>query len=132
MICIKIVQVQSPKFNADGACQESSGWVCEHRWHEIRHMVKFRSITAGYLVEDIVTDEHMIAFRRGDKGFFMLNNNRSGTWSNTFNTGLKSGTYCDIISGEITPDGMNCTGLSVTVDNDRKAYISLQVCTVYF
>ncbi len=31
--------------NSDGSC--GGGWVCEHRWHEIAQMAKFRWVTAG-------------------------------------------------------------------------------------
>jgi alpha-amylase len=38
-------------------------------------------------------------------------------------TGLPAGTYCDIISGE--KQGSSCTGKSVKVDTDGKAYIEI-------
>lgn len=41
----------------------------------------------------------------------------------SFQTCLPPGTYCDIISG--SKSGEVCTGKSVTVDDDRKAYIEI-------
>lgn len=40
-----------------------------------------------------------------------------------FQTCLPAGTYCDVISG--AKDGGSCTGKSVTVGGDGKAYIEI-------
>lgn len=62
-------------------------------------MSVFRGIANGQRAENIETDDHRIAFRRGNKGFFALNNN-DYPWERQFYTGLPQGAYCDVISGE--------------------------------
>ena len=37
--------IASPTINADGTC--GGGWMCEHRWRQIRNMVKFRNVVDG-------------------------------------------------------------------------------------
>jgi alpha-amylase len=113
--------VTSPTFNPDETCKPESGWVCEHRWPAIRRMVVFRSVTQG---QDsyAFTDEHRIAFRRGNKGFFALNN-QDAPWDWRFDTTMPPGTYCDVISGEVS-DG-RCTGITIKVDNDGGAQIKV-------
>lgn len=85
-------------------------------------MVQFRSLTTGLPASDIVTQDHCIAFSRGNQGFFALNNGYS-IWTNTFQTGLPAGIYCDIISGYVS--GSSCTGASVYVNSGGFAGISI-------
>jgi alpha-amylase len=112
----------SPSFNGDNTCNAQSGWVCEHRWPAIRNMVEFRSHVGTAAMLDVVTDEHRIAFRRGNAGFFGLNN-QGGAWSQRFQTGLPAGTYCDLISGG--PENGRCKGAWTTVDGSGFAQISI-------
>jgi alpha-amylase len=113
----------SPTFNTDQTCNSNSGWVCEHRWPAIRRMAGFRSAVMFEAPMDVVTTSNRIAFRRGNRGFFALNNDPSATWTQSFQTGLPAGTYCDVISGE--PSSSGCTGPSVNVDSTGKASISI-------
>ncbi|XP_030845803.1 alpha-amylase B-like [Strongylocentrotus purpuratus] len=107
--------------NAEGLCD--GGWVCEHRWSAIRNMVCFRNVAGDEPVENWWDNgDNFIAFSRGDKAFFALNNERVRQ-SETLQTGLPSGTYCDLITGEPTTRG--CSGTSVVVDDDGLAYIDL-------
>lgn len=63
-------------------------------------MAGFRSAVMFEAPTDVVTMSNRIAFRRGNRGFFALNNDPSATWTQSFQTGLPAGTYCDVISGE--------------------------------
>ena len=113
---------KSPTFNGDQTCQTSSGFVCEHRWPAIRRMAAFRSVCTGTQAAGIVTKDKGIAFQRGPgKGFFV--GNAGGTWNNNFATGLPAGTYCDVISGQVS--GSSCTGTTVTVGAGGMAQISV-------
>ncbi len=96
---IMCLQTGSPSFKSDMTCDENSGWVCEHRWPAIRNMALFRSVTSGTGVNNIQTSDNCIAFSRGNKGFFALNNGYN-TWSTSFQTGLPAGSYCDVIRWE--------------------------------
>jgi alpha-amylase len=63
----------APTFNADQTCNTAaSGWVCEHRWHEIRSMAAFRSACTGAAISNIVSDNHRIAFARDQRGYFAV------------------------------------------------------------
>ncbi|XP_030846564.1 alpha-amylase B-like [Strongylocentrotus purpuratus] len=107
--------------NAEGLCD--GGWVCEHRWRAIRNMVCFRNVAGDEPVDNWWDNgDNFIAFSRGDKAFFALNNEMIRQ-SETLQTGLRSGTYCDLITGEPTTTG--CSGTSVVVDDDGLAYIDL-------
>ncbi|XP_041479080.1 alpha-amylase B-like [Lytechinus variegatus] len=107
--------------NAEGMCD--GGWICEHRWREIRNMVCFRNVAGDEPVENWWDNgDNFIAFSRGDKAFFALNNERIRQ-SETLQTGLPPGTYCNLITGEPTATG--CSGSSVVVNEDGYAYVDL-------
>nr|XP_054749444.1 alpha-amylase A-like [Lytechinus pictus] len=103
---------QGPTINSDTTC--NGGWVCEHRWRQIRNMACFRNAAKGYPVQNWWDNGHnQIAFSRGGKAFFVLNNEPHAL-SRTLYTGLPPGIYCDVISGDPTASG--CTGFIVAVD----------------
>jgi len=101
-----------------------NGWMCEHRWRQIYNMVKFRNVVAGTEVAEWWDNAgHQIAFCRGNKGFIAINNEIYNL-SQTLQTCMPSGVYCDIISGNL--ENGQCTGDVVIVGNDGKAFISIQ------
>ncbi|XP_017576699.2 alpha-amylase-like isoform X1 [Pygocentrus nattereri] len=105
----------------DGGCGD--GWVCEHRWPQIRNMVTFRVIVNGQpLCNWWDNGSNQIAFGRGDRGFIVINNDECFLDA-TLNTGLTAGTYCDVISGQKTGD--RCTGKQVTVDSRGRAHFRI-------
>ncbi|XP_033100288.1 alpha-amylase-like [Anneissia japonica] len=106
---------------AYGLC--GNGWVCEHRWRQIKNMVKFRNVAEGTDVNNWWDNGNQaIAFSRGNKAFLVINNDsyRIKEW---FSTGLPAGTYCDVISGNYT--GSKCTGTTITVYADGRAYFDI-------
>ncbi|XP_035271286.1 alpha-amylase 2B-like isoform X3 [Anguilla anguilla] len=106
----------------DGECGD--GWVCEHRWHQIRNMVIFRNVVNGQpLCNWWDNGSNQIAFGRGNHGFIVINND-DWTLDEILNTGLASGTYCDVISGQ--KEGGRCTGKQVTVGEDGKAHFRIK------
>lgn len=114
-------QIKSPVINADGTC--SGGWVCEHRWRQVFNMVQFRNVVSGMGLDNWYDNgRNQIAFSRGNKGFIAFNL-ESGNMDAILQTGLPSGTYCDVASGAKV-DGQ-CTGLTVIVGPDGKAQIYL-------
>lgn len=103
--------------NDDTTC--GGGWVCEHRWRQIKNMVGFRKTVADTYVEYWSDNgNNQITFSRGIKGFIAINNEVSGTMSGKFYTGLPEGEYCDVISGEKSQSGESqyCTGNTIVVD----------------
>ncbi|XP_015605017.1 alpha-amylase 1 isoform X2 [Cephus cinctus] len=111
----------SPGINADGTC--SNGWVCEHRWRQIYNMVRFRNVVKGTALNDWWDNKsNQIAFCRGGSGFIAVNGD-SWDLKQTLQTCLPAGTYCDVISGNLVNG--KCSGKSVTVGRDGKAYIEI-------
>ena len=105
----------SPTFTPDGTCDPSSGWVCEHRWRQIRNMVAFRNAAAGEPVSNWWDDGiDQIAFGRGNKAFIAINNGNT-TLSEILQTGLPAGEYCNVILGDFDPEYGICSGPTITV-----------------
>lgn len=114
--------IRSPTFTGT-ACSISSGWVCEHRWRQIFHMVEFRNAVVGTAVTNWWDNgNNQIAFSRGNRGFIVFNL-EGGSLGRTFQTGLPAGTYCDMATGE--KSGTSCTGKSISVDGSGWANIFL-------
>jgi alpha-amylase len=112
----------SPRFNADGTC--NNGWVCEHRWHQIKEMIKFRNdVGTGWVLNWWDNGSNQIAFSRGNRGFIVFNGQYGVDLRQALQTGLPSGTYCDIATG--SKAGNLCTGASVVVGADGIANIFL-------
>jgi len=113
--------ITGPTIEADGRC--GGGWVCEHRWRPINNMVHFRNVVEGSAMSNWWDNgANQIAFCRGDKGFIAINNEASSL-QQSLQTCLPAGTYCDVISGDVSAD--QCTGKSIVVDIDGTAFISL-------
>jgi alpha-amylase len=95
----------------------SGRWVCEHRWPDIAGMVGFRNYTAPHFAATNwwSNGNNAIAFGRGDRGFVVINREESEL-SNTFQTSMPPGNYCDVTQGELSVDGQSCTGPTVTVN----------------
>ncbi|XP_055597407.1 alpha-amylase A-like [Uranotaenia lowii] len=111
-----------PSINEDNTC--GNGWVCEHRWRQIYHMVKFRNLCWGTSLQNWWDNgQNKIAFGRGNCGFIAFNNQLNTDFLEVLQTGLPAGVYCDIISG----DKLNhaCTGRSFTVLADGRASIHI-------
>ncbi|XP_061398681.1 alpha-amylase 2-like [Musca vetustissima] len=117
--------ITGPTFLDNNQCDTAkSGWVCEHRWPEIHHMVKFRNTLSDQpLANWWDNGGNQIAFSRGNQGFVAFNMDKDKELKANLQTGLPKGVYCDIISGRKSCN--SCTGLKVTVGADGKADISL-------
>jgi hypothetical protein len=82
--------------------------LCQHRWNAVAGMIGFYNQvgTAG-LGNWVQGSNQQIAFGRGSSGFVAINN-EDWQWTQTFQTSLPSGTYCDVVSGR--KNGGECTG----------------------
>ncbi|XP_043481345.1 alpha-amylase A-like [Leptopilina heterotoma] len=116
--------LESPIINVTGnACD--NGWVCEHRWPEIRNMVKFRNIAKGAkLTKWWSNGKDQIAFARERRGFIVFNNQKNLDLKQRLNTGLPAGRYCDIISGNMN-FGNRCS--VKTIDVDKKGFADFEI-----
>ncbi|EEZ98206.2 Alpha-amylase-related protein-like Protein [Tribolium castaneum] len=112
--------VKSPIIYSDGSC--GNGFVCEHRWPQVRNMVDFRNAVSGTEIGNWWSNnEQQIAFSRGSVGFIAFAN--GGNLTEKIQTGLAAGTYCDIISGSLV--NKTCTGKSVVVDGKGVASVRI-------
>ncbi|XP_064112997.1 alpha-amylase-like isoform X2 [Macrobrachium nipponense] len=103
--------------NSDNQCE--GGWVCEHRWESIFKMVRFRNaVPASSWWENYYCDGNVVAFSRGDKGFFAMV--KYGTVSQqTFQTNMPQGTYEDIVSCQsVTVNGDGTVEISITNEDE--------------
>lgn len=121
---------QGPPANSDGSIISPeiingecvNGWVCEHRWPQIYHMVQFRNLVNGEKIDNWWSNgKNQIAFSRGAKGFVAFN--VEGDLREQLQTGLPAGTYCDVITGGVV-DG-KCSGKSVQIGDDGTATIEI-------
>ncbi|KAM4721451.1 pancreatic alpha-amylase-like [Rhinophrynus dorsalis] len=107
--------------NNDLTC--GNGWVCEHRWRQIKNMVIFRNVVDSQLFTNWWDNgENQIAFGRGNKGFIVFNN-EDWNMDVTLQTGLEDGIYCDVISGE--KNGSWCTGKQISVNSNGTAQFQI-------
>lgn len=85
-------------------------------------MAGFRNAVEGTDLQNWWSNgDQQIAFCRGNKGFIAFT--LGGDINQSLQTCLPEGTYCDVISGELS--GGSCTGKTVTVGSDGYGYISL-------
>lgn len=115
-------EIISPKINStSGQCE--NGWVCEHRWPEIRNMIKFRNVVGTAPVNSWWdNNRNQIAFCRGTRGFIAFNIESYELNMKLF-TCMPSGIYCDIITGEMVNG--KCSGNQVVVDENGEAVIRI-------
>ncbi|XP_075689480.1 pancreatic alpha-amylase-like [Rhinoderma darwinii] len=100
-----------------------NGWVCEHRWRQIKNMVLFRNVANGQALTNWWDNgENQVAFGRGSTGFIAFNND-DRDMDVTLNTGLPAGTYCDIISGQ--KEATYCTGIQIAVSSTGTANVKI-------
>lgn len=118
---------QSPPATSDGVITDtdcgSTSWVCVDRMQGVKGMVGFHNRVGQAPVRNWYDDGvNLIAFSRGDLGFFSTNNETAGK-TVTVRTGLPSGTYCDVIHG--TKHGHSCSGPTVHVGAHGTATITV-------
>ena len=105
------------------------GWICEHRARSVANMVLFRKTAAGAAVANVWTNgSNQLAFSRGDRGFVAINHETTAL-AKSFETGLPAGTYCDVLSGDLTPQtgqaAASCSGRLVEVDASGRGNIEV-------
>ncbi|KAJ7702356.1 glycoside hydrolase superfamily [Mycena rosella] len=92
----------------------SNGWRCEHRWPALANMVAFYNAAGSAALTNVQKGTaQQISFGRGTVGFLVINND-GAVWTNTWNTSLAPGTYCDIVHDN-TVDPSICNGPSYVV-----------------
>ena len=104
-----------------------SVYIYASRWRQITNMVKFHNAAVGQRVTNWWDNGfNAIAFSRGNRGFFAMNNENNALNQN-FNTGLPGGEYCDVISCDNNRPpcgGSSCRG-SINVDGGGWANVNV-------
>lgn len=99
-----------------GTCSGST-WSCQHRWPAIANMVTFFNLSVDQYLHDVVTPtSNRIAYGRNNVGHVAINNEGSA-WSDTFQTWMADGRYCDVISG--AKSGSSCTAATITISGGK-------------
>jgi alpha-amylase len=114
----------SPPSDADGFITDTVCgplWTCLDRNTGIANMVGWHNFVDDAALTNWYDDGvNLIAFSRGNKGWIALNNHASAK-TVTFQTGLRKGTYCDIIHNAAG----TCSGPTVTVDQHGTATVTV-------
>jgi alpha-amylase len=86
-------------------------------------MAKFRNVAGDEPVKNWWDNgSNQIAFSRGNKAFLAINND-DYPMNISLQTGLQSGCYCDIVSGNRLKT--KCTGKKIFINSDGVANISI-------
>ena len=98
----KAGKTQSPPADADGFITDtncSNGqWTCDHRDRGIVAMIGWHQYVGSAKRANFYTDEfNVIAFSKGNRGWAAFNNG-SEPKQIRVQTGLRSGTYCDVVN----------------------------------
>lgn len=108
-------------------------WRCEHRHGAIANMVGFRNFVdpEAPITHWWSNGNNQIAFGRGNQGFVVINR-EAEVLTHTFQTSLAPGQYCNVIRGELSPDGRRCTGTgaSATITVDETGQTTVTVGTM--
>lgn len=116
-----VIDAEASDFDANILTQIEDGrWICEHRNRAIRAMVRFRKLTAGAPLVHPWGEGASVAFGREGKGFIAINQNPNEL-SESFQTGLPAGEYCNILVG----DGSCEDASKVSVDSAGMASLTL-------
>ncbi|PJN26994.1 carbohydrate-binding module family 20 domain-containing protein [Kitasatospora sp. CB02891] len=106
-----------PNGGAVTACYQN-GWNCVHAWRQVANMVGFRNAVAGAAMTNWWSNgNNAIGFGRGSKGYVAINRETSAI-TQTFQTSLPAGVYCDVQHGDPVSGG--CSGPTYTVGSDGK------------
>ena len=110
---------QAPPDQSDGDVTDTvcgtGAWECTEQNRAIDAMVGWNNLahTNGDAVRNWTTEGNdLIAFSRGSDAWIAINNGSSAS-TDTFDTGLPDGTYCNIIADTFADGG--CSGAGITV-----------------
>jgi alpha-amylase len=120
----------SPPSDATGHVTNTvcgAAWTCLDSAVAVRHLVALHN-TAGNAPVANQDDStlNVLAFSRGNRAWIALNNSTKAV-TKTFATGLKAGTYCDVVHGgaSSTNGRGTCSGPTVKVDKTGRATVSV-------
>ncbi|GAB6898449.1 alpha-amylase family protein [Kineosporia succinea] len=117
----------APPSGSDGMVTDtdcsSSAWNCLDRDPAVLGLIAFRNTVGDAAVTNWSDDgSNLISFSRGEKGWTAMNNT-SAAKTQSFDTNLAEGTYCDLATGGAA-DG-SCEGTKVKVAADGTASVTV-------
>ena len=121
------LKVDSPPSDDQGFITDtdcSKAWACTHRNTGVANMVRWHNNAGDAKLENWYDDEvNLIAFSRGNKGWIAINNHATDK-TQTFQTGMRAGTYCNIIHGDF--NNGTCTGPTIEVNKQGEATVTIK------
>ena len=116
----------SPPSDAGGFITNTvcgAAWTCLDRVTGVANMVGWHNTVGGAQLANWFDDGvNLIAFSRGNRGWIALNNHADAQ-TVTVQTGLRRGTYCDVIHGTVHNGA--CSGPTVVVDAHGRATVTV-------
>ena len=114
----------------DVKCGKNSKWQCAQRWTSIRGMIGFYNAVKGAKVTKWQDDEsNNIAFSRGNKGFFSINNDDKQN-DVSYNTDLPDGEYCNVYASKNCEKTVTVSGGKVETTIPSHSAVALHVNAV--
>ena len=114
----------------DASCVKDSNWQCTQRWASIRGMIGFYNAVKGTKVTKWQDDEsNNIAFSRGNKGFFAINNDDKQN-DVGYNTDLPDGEYCNVYASKNCEKTVTVSGGKVETTIPSHSAVALHVNAV--
>ena len=114
----------------DASCGKDSKWQCTQRWTSIRGMIGFYNAVKGTKVTKWQDDEsNNIAFSRGNKGFFAINNDDKQN-NVSYNTDLPDGEYCNVYASKNCEKTVTVSGGKVETTIPSHSAVALHVNAV--
>ncbi|WP_250309338.1 alpha-amylase family protein [Gardnerella sp. Marseille-Q2328] len=114
----------------DASCGKDSKWQCTQRWTSIRGMIGFYNAVKDTKVTKWQDDEsNNIAFSRGNKGFFAINN---GDKQNDvkYNTDLPDGEYCNVYASTTCDKTVTVSGGKIETTIPAHSAVALHIKAV--
>ena len=114
----------------DASCGKDSKWQCTQRWTSIRGMIGFYNAVKGTKVTKWQDDEsNNIAFSRGNKGFFAINNDDKQN-NVSYNTDLPDGEYCNVYASKNCEKTVTVSGGKVETTIPAHSAVALHIKAV--
>ncbi|RFD80014.1 glycosidase [Gardnerella vaginalis] len=114
----------------DASCGKDSKWQCTQRWTSIRGMIGFYNAVKDTKVTKWQDDEsNNIAFSRGNKGFFAINNDDKQN-DVKYNTDLPDGEYCNVYASKICDKTVTISGGKVETTIPAHSAVALHIKAV--
>ena len=125
----KAGKTQSPPSNADGIISDTDctngRWTCDHRDPGIVAMIGWHHYVGNAKRAHFATDgANVIAFSKGKRGWAGFNN---GTAAKEIRvqTGLRGGTYCNIITGKKSGGSCGPDGTTIRVNRNGVTRVTI-------